>query len=98
LFHNKDVFAWSANYLCGVDRNIIEHALNVDPSARPCKQKLRKMSEDMAEGAKAKVKRLLSARVIKEVAYLEWLANIFMVKKSNSKWRMCIGFTDLNKA
>jgi hypothetical protein len=29
LFHNKDVFAWSANDLCDVDRSIIEHALNV---------------------------------------------------------------------
>jgi hypothetical protein len=26
-FHNKDVFAWSANDLCGVDRSIIKHAL-----------------------------------------------------------------------
>jgi hypothetical protein len=70
-----------------VDRSIIEHALNVDPSIRPRKQKLRKMSED-----KAKVKGLLSAGVISEVAYP------VMVKKSNGKWRMCIAFIDLNKA
>jgi hypothetical protein len=31
LFHNKDVFAWSPSDLCGVDRNIIEHNVNVDP-------------------------------------------------------------------
>jgi oligoendopeptidase F len=54
--HNKDVFAWSANDLCRVDRSIIEHALNVDPSVRPHKQKLRKMSKDKAEGAKAEVR------------------------------------------
>jgi hypothetical protein len=41
---------------------------------------------------------LLSAGVIREVAYPEWLANTVMVKKSNGKWRMCIDFTDLNKA
>jgi hypothetical protein len=35
LFHNKNAFAWSANDLCGVDRRIIEHALNVDPNIRP---------------------------------------------------------------
>jgi hypothetical protein len=35
---------------------------------------------------------------MREVAYPEWLANTVMVKKSNGKWRMCIGFTDLNKA
>jgi hypothetical protein len=30
--------------------------------------------------------------------YPEWLANTIMVKKANKKWRMCIDFTDLNKA
>ena len=30
--------------------------------------------------------------------YLDWLANIVLVKKANGKWRMCVDFTDLNKA
>jgi hypothetical protein len=98
LFQNKDVFAWSAIDMCGVDRSIIEHVLNVDPSASPCKQKLRKMSEDKAEGENAEVKRLLSARVIRELAYPEWLDNTVMIKKCNGKWRMCIDFTYLNNA
>jgi hypothetical protein len=41
---------------------------------------------------------LLSPGVIREVTYLEWLANTVMVKKANEKWRMCIYFIDLNKA
>jgi hypothetical protein len=98
LFHNKDVFSWSTNDLCRVERSIIEHALNVDPSSRPRKQKLRKKFKDKAGGAQAEVIRLLDAKVIREVAYPEWLANTIMVKKSNDKWRMCIDFTDLNKA
>jgi hypothetical protein len=85
LFNNKDVFAWSANNLCGVNRDIIEHSLNVDPTFRPRKQRLRKMSDDKAEGARNEVKRLLSAGVIREVTYLEWLANNVMVKKANGK-------------
>jgi hypothetical protein len=36
--------------------------------------------------------------VIKEVKYPVWLANIVPVKKKNGKWRMCVDFTDLNKA
>jgi hypothetical protein len=56
------------------------------------------MSEDKAEGARNEVKRLLSAGVIREVTYPEWLANTVMVKKANGKWRMCIDFTYLNKA
>jgi hypothetical protein len=95
LFNNKDVFAWSANDLCGVNRDVIEHSLNVDPTIRPRKHKLRKISDDKAEGAR---KRLLCAGVIREVTYPEWLANTVMVKKANGKWRMCIDFTDLNKA
>jgi hypothetical protein len=55
------------------------------------------MSDDKAEGARNEVKRLLSAGVIIEVTYLEWMANTVMVKKANGKWRMCIDFTDLNK-
>jgi hypothetical protein len=98
LFNNKDVFAWTANDLCCVNRDIIEHSLNVDSSFRPRKQRLRKLSDDKAEGAQNEVKRLLSADVIREVTYPEWLANTVMVKKANEKWRMCIDFTDLNKA
>jgi hypothetical protein len=98
LLKNKDVIAWSANDLCGVNRDVIEHSLNVDSAIRPRKQKIRKMSDDKAEGARNEVKRLLSAGVIREVTYPEWLANTVMVKKTNGKWRMCIDFTDLNKA
>jgi hypothetical protein len=85
LFNNKYVFAWTANDLCGVNRDVIEHSLNVDQSFRPRKQRLRKMSDDKAEGARNKVKGLLSAGVIREVTYPEWLANIVMVNKANDK-------------
>jgi hypothetical protein len=32
------------------------------------------------------------------VDYLEWLANVVLVKKSNGKWGICVDFIDLNKA
>uniref|UniRef100_A0A2N9J3T5 Uncharacterized protein n=1 Tax=Fagus sylvatica TaxID=28930 RepID=A0A2N9J3T5_FAGSY len=44
------------------------------------------------------VEKLLMTRFIREVYYPEWLANVVMVKKSSGKWRMCVDFTDLNKA
>jgi hypothetical protein len=31
----KDVFSWSAKDLTGVDRNFIEHKLNIDASVKP---------------------------------------------------------------
>ena len=44
------------------------------------------------------VRKLQDAEFIKEVYYPDWLANVVMVKKANGKWRMCVDFTDLNKA
>jgi hypothetical protein len=98
LSRNKDVFAWSALDLVGVSRTVIEHSLGIDPSVRPKKQRLRKMSNEKTEAAKAKVHRLLEANFIEPVAYPTWLANIVMVQKKSDKWRMCIDFTSLNKA
>ena len=43
-------------------------------------------------------RKLLKAGFIQEVYYPDWLANIVMVKKANEKWRMCVDFTDLNRA
>ena len=43
-------------------------------------------------------KKLLEVGHIREIQYPEWLANVVLVKKANGKWRMCIDFTDLNKA
>jgi len=40
----------------------------------------------------------LRAGHIREIQYPEWLANVVLVKKANGKWRMCVDFTDLNKA
>ena len=42
--------------------------------------------------------KLKQARAIKEVFYPKWLANTVVVKKKNGKWRVCVDFTNLNKA
>jgi hypothetical protein len=98
LSRNKDVFAWSALDLVGVSRTVIEHSLGIDPSVRPKKQQLRKMSDEKIEAAKAEVHRLLEAYFIEPVAYPTWLANVVMEQKKSGKWRMCIDFTSHNKA
>jgi hypothetical protein len=98
LNKNKDVFAWSAKDLQSEDRDIIEHALETDERIPPKKQKLQKMSEEKVKAVEAEVQRLQDAKVIREVKYPIWLANTVPVKKKNGKWRMCVDFTDLNKA
>ena len=44
------------------------------------------------------VDKLLQTKAIREVEYPEWLANVVLVKKANGKWRLCIDFTDVNRA
>ena len=44
------------------------------------------------------MEKLLKAEFIREVNYPEWISNVVLVKKDNGKWRMCVDFTDLNKA
>ena len=44
------------------------------------------------------VYKLQEASFIREVYYLDWPANVVMVRKASGKWRICVDFTDLNKA
>jgi hypothetical protein len=85
LYRNKDIFAWSALDLVGVSRTVIEHGLGIDPSVRPKKQRLRKMSDEKKEATKVEVHRLLEANFIEPIAYPTWLANIVMVQKKSGK-------------
>jgi hypothetical protein len=97
LDKNNDVFMWRTSDLIGVSRDIIEHKLQVNPSAKPKKQRLHKMSDEKVAVAKAEVQRLLNARFIREIHYPSWLVNVVMVEKKNDKWKMCTNFTNLNK-
>jgi hypothetical protein len=96
--YNQDVFAWSKSDLTRVHRLVIEHALNTDPKVKPKLQRQRPMSDDMVKSAEAEVQKLLDARIIREVQYPVWVANVVMVPKKNGNMRMCIDFTELNKA
>ncbi|CAA7039555.1 unnamed protein product [Microthlaspi erraticum] len=98
LKENISTFAWSTADMPGIDTRITSHELNVDPTFKPMKQKRRKLGPDRAKAVNDEVDRLLKVGSIREVKYPDWLANPVVVKKKNGKWRVCIDFTDLNKA
>ena len=56
------------------------------------------MAKEHVEAVRSEVRRLREAGAIKETFYPEWLANTVVVKKKNGKWRVCVDFTDLNRA
>ena len=82
----------------GIDPTIITHRLNVSPSFKPVKQKRRSFTPERQKAINEEVGKLLQAGAIREVEYPEWLANVVLVKKANDKWRLCVDFTDVNKA
>ncbi|XP_015938645.1 uncharacterized protein LOC107464228 [Arachis duranensis] len=95
---NKDLFAWTPADMPGIDPQIISHHLAVKPDARPVAQRRRKMSAERAEEVAKQTAGLLEAGFIREVDYSTWLSNVVLVKKHNGRWRMCVDYSDLNKA
>jgi len=93
-----DAFAWSALDMPGIDPDFLCHHLTMDSKVRPVRQRRRKFNEKRRLVVQEETKKLLSAGHIREIHYPEWLANVVLVKKANGKWRMCVDFTDLNKA
>ncbi|KAK4394081.1 Retrovirus-related Pol polyprotein from transposon [Sesamum angolense] len=98
LQENINVFAWDTADMSGIDSKIMVHRLNVNPKIRPVKQKKRAFRNERIKVIKEEVEKLLRIDYIMPVQYPEWLANEVLVPKPNGKWRMCIDFTDLNKA
>ncbi|XP_072090422.1 uncharacterized protein [Arachis hypogaea] len=98
LQENADLFAWTPADMPGIDPSVITHKLAVNPEARPVSQKKRNLGAEKRLASLAEVKKLITANFIKEIRFTTWLANVVMVKKRNGKWRMCVDFTDLNKA
>ncbi|KAK0587568.1 hypothetical protein LWI29_025014 [Acer saccharum] len=82
----------------GIDTKVISHYLSIDLGFRPVVQKRRLFNPERSIAIKKEVEKLLSVGSIREVKYPEWVANVVLVKKRNNQWRMCVDFTDLNKA
>ena len=68
------------------------------------KQPLRRFAEDRRKAIGDEIAWLLGAGFIMEVLHPDWLANPVLVEKQNEDpnvavvWRMCIDYTNLNKA
>ncbi|GJU05858.1 reverse transcriptase domain-containing protein [Tanacetum coccineum] len=57
----------------------------------------KKVKESSLEPSK-EVEELTEVGILREVKYQTWVPNLVMVKKSDRGWRMCVDFTDINKA
>ncbi|VFQ81448.1 unnamed protein product [Cuscuta campestris] len=91
------IFAWRVADMPGIDCSIICHRLAVRDGSRPVRQKKRYLASDRRDFVKKEVKDLFSVGHIREVKYPDWLANVVLAPKGDT-WRMCVDYTDLNKA
>ncbi|KAL5565596.1 hypothetical protein UlMin_028760 [Ulmus minor] len=98
LREHRDVFAWSYEDMPGIDPNVIVHRLNIDPNFKPIKQKRRTFNAERYMAINTEVEKLLKAGFIEEANYPDWIANVVLVKKANGNCRVCVDFTDLNRA
>ena len=62
------------------------------------KQKVRRQAQDRQDFISREVKKLKLANMVREVLHPTWVANPVVVPKANETLRMCVDFTDLNKA
>jgi len=81
-----------------VDPLVASHKLSIYKEARYVSQKKCRLGEERRLAAKAEANKLLNAGFIEEAQYTTWLSNVVLLKKANGKWRMCVDYTDLNKA
>ncbi|KAL5571889.1 hypothetical protein UlMin_021486 [Ulmus minor] len=98
ILEHRDVFAWSHEDMLGIDPSVIVHRLNIDPNFKPVKQKRRTFNAERYMAINTEVDKLLKADFIEEANYPDWIANVVLVKKANGNWRVCVDFTDLNRA
>lgn len=82
----------------GIPPEIMTHKLNISPFVKPVRSKKRTFAPDRNKAITDEVEQLLQADILEEVFYPTWLSNPVMVRKPDSSWRMCVDYTDLNKA
>lgn len=64
----------------GLDHKMAKQCLNVQPEAKPVKQKKMTFVTEKQNVIEAKVEKLLEAKFIEEIEYPDWLANVVVVK------------------
>ena len=84
--------------MTGIDPMLASHKLNVIPSKKPVRKKVRPFHSDRHQIIQTEVGNLLRASFIREVKYPKWLANVVVVSNKGGKWRVCVDYTDLNEA
>ena len=94
----KDYFSWNYDEMLRLDRSLVEHRLPIKSEFYHFQQPPRRMSKEVELKVKGEIEKLLKAKFIRSIRYVQWLANIIPVMKNIRKLRVCVDFRDLNAA
>ncbi|GJS23743.1 putative nucleotidyltransferase, ribonuclease H [Tanacetum coccineum] len=103
---NADVFVWAHANMTGIPRTITvngkpfntKHKLNKYSHIKPIKQKRRSLGPNHSTSTRKEVEDITRVGILREAVHQTWVENLVTVKKSDGGWRMCVDFTDINKA
>ena len=95
---NTDVFAWTHADMTRISPTHASHRLNVAPSSKPVRKKVRRFHSNRHLVIQTEVNNLLHNGFIRAIKYPDWLANVVVVPKKGNKLRVCVDYTDLNDA
>jgi hypothetical protein len=80
----------------GVPRELVEHALNVDPKAKPVKPPLRRFDEPKRKAIASELHRLENAGFIREIKASTWVSNPVIVPKKIQTYKEYVLTTHLS--
>ena len=77
----------------------VQHKIQIDPNAIPVVHPPRRLPEAFREPLKEKLQRMEKLGVIKKCTEpTSWLHSLVVAKKKNSKLRVCLDPSNLNRA
>jgi hypothetical protein len=93
-----DVFAWTYDDLKGFDPSLFQHTTNLNNDANLVRKKKIPVNPKIEPMMRKELSKLIEANIIFPIEHSSWVANPIPVKKKNGEIRLCLDFTDLNRA
>jgi len=97
LRKHSSAFAWEYN-MRGIDPKTCIPHIYIERNAKPVRQPQQRMNPNLKEIVKEELQKLLNVSFIYLISNSQWVSPLVIVPKKNGKWRVCIGYRELNKA
>jgi hypothetical protein len=92
-----DIFAWSYEDLKTFDIDIIQHKISLKVGSKTFKKKNRKFNPLLISIIEKELKRMLDAKTIIPLRYLDWVDKLVLVRKKSGEICLCVEFKNPNR-